>query len=155
MNIDIINHFEKVGYKFIDLAIKIKRIEDFYKFRITTNSDNYKYDERIIFYINLELISKEISDIFISSYKLTNNKCTIYLKSDIIIINNNSDKISISSFQSLLELKTNNNFNCNICFNDVKSILSCTQCNFVYCKECKIKINNNDICIVCKYEKNE
>jgi hypothetical protein len=152
MNNHIINHFEKVGYKFINLDPKIKRIEDFYKFRLTTANT---YDEKIIFYINLEFISKEISDLFISSYKLTNNKCTIYLKSDIIIINNNDDMITLSSFQSLLNIKSNNDFNCNICFNDVKSILSCTQCNFLYCKECKIKINNNDICVVCKYEKNE
>jgi hypothetical protein len=152
MNNHIINHFEKVGYKFINLDPKIKRIEDFYKFKLTTANT---YDEKIIFYINLEFISKEISDLFISSYKLTNNKCTIYLKSDIIIINNNDDMITLSSFQSLLNIKSNNDFNCNICFNDVKSILSCTQCNFLYCKECKIKINNNDICVVCKYEKNE
>ena len=152
MNNHIINHFEKIGYKFINLDPKIKRIEDFYKFRLTTANI---YDEKIIFYINLEFISKEISDLFISSYKLTNNKCTIYLKSDIIIINNNDDMITLSSFQSLLNIKSNNDFNCNICFNDVKSILSCTQCNFLYCKECKIKINNNDICVVCKYEKNE
>jgi hypothetical protein len=152
MNNHIINHFEKIGYKFINLDPKIKRIEDFYKFRLTTANI---YDEKIIFYINLEFISKEISDLFINSYKLTNNKCTIYLKSDIIIINNNDDMITLSSFQSLLNIKSNNDFNCNICFNDVKSILSCTQCNFLYCKECKIKINNNDICIVCKYEKNE
>jgi len=152
MNNHIINHFEKIGYKFINLDPKIKRIEDFYKFRLTTANT---YDEKIIFYINLEFISKEISDLFISSYKLTNNKCTIYLKSDIIIINNNDDMITLSSFQSLLNIKSNNDFNCNICFNDVKSILSCTQCNFLYCKECKIKINNNDICVVCKYEKNE
>jgi hypothetical protein len=152
MNNHIINHFEKIGYKFINLDIKIKRIEDFYKFRLITANT---YDEKIIFYINLEFISKEFSDLFISSYKLTNNKCTIYLKSDIIIINNNDDMITLSSFQSLLNIKSNNDFNCNICFNDVKSILSCTQCNFLYCKECKIKINNNDICVVCKYEKNE
>jgi|LakMenE18May11ns_1017448.scaffolds.fasta_scaffold9800604_2 hypothetical protein len=152
MNNHIINHFGKIGYKFINLDPKIKRIEDFYKFRLTTANI---YDEKIIFYINLEFISKEISDLFISSYKLTNNKCTIYLKSDIIIINNNDDMITLSSFQSLLNIKSNNDFNCNICFNDVKSILSCTQCNFLYCKECKIKINNNDICVVCKYEKNE
>jgi hypothetical protein len=152
MNNHIINHFEKIGYKFINLDPKIKIIEDFYKFRLTTANT---YDEKIIFYINLEFISKEISDLFISSYKLTNNKCTIYLKSDIIIINNNDDMITLSSFQSLLNIKSNNDFNCNICFNDVKSILSCTQCNFLYCKECKIKINNNDICVVCKYEKNE
>jgi hypothetical protein len=152
MNNHIINHFGKIGYKFINLDPKIKRIEDFYKFRLITANI---YDEKIIFYINLEFISKEISDLFISSYKLTNNKCTIYLKSDIIIINNNDDMITLSSFQSLLNIKSNNDFNCNICFNDVKSILSCTQCNFLYCKECKIKINNNDICVVCKYEKNE
>lgn len=152
MNNHIINHSEKIGYKFINLDPKIKRIEDFYKFRLITANT---YDEKIIFYINLEFISKEISDLFISSYKLTNNKCTIYLKSDIIIINNNDDMITLSSFQSLLNIKSNNDFNCNICFNDVKSILSCTQCNFLYCKECKIKINNNDICVVCKYEKNE
>jgi hypothetical protein len=152
MNNHIINHFGKIGYKFINLDPKIKRIEDFYKFRLITANT---YDEKIIFYINLEFISKEISDLFISSYKLTNNKCTIYLKSDIIIINNNDDMITLSSFQSLLNIKSNNDFNCNICFNDVKSILSCTQCNFLYCKECKIKINNNDICVVCKYEKNE
>ena len=152
MNNHIINHFGKIGYKFINLDPKIKRIEDFYKFRLITANT---YDEKIIFYINLEFISKEIFDLFISSYKLTNNKCTIYLKSDIIIINNNDDMITLSSFQSLLNIKSNNDFNCNICFNDVKSILSCTQCNFLYCKECKIKINNNDICVVCKYKKNE
>ena len=111
MNNHIINHFGKIGYKFINLDPKIKRIEDFYKFRLTTANI---YDEKIIFYINLEFISKEISDLFISSYKLTNNKCTIYLKSDIIIINNNNDMITLSSFQSLLNIKSNNDFNCNI-----------------------------------------
>jgi hypothetical protein len=162
MNIDIINHFEKIGYKFIDLISILKTIDDCIKFMANDNDNdndngndngNHNKDDNIIYILNLELTSSEIANLFIKTFKIKYDKCTIYLNKDNWIINNNINKISIRSIQTFLEQENDILLNCNICFNDYTIIMACPQCNFQYCEECILKIRNNKriICIVCKY----
>jgi hypothetical protein len=152
MDIDIINHFEKIGYKFIDLISILKTTDDCIKFMANDN-DNGNKDDNIIYILNLELTSSEIANLFIKTFKIRYDKCTIYLNKDNWIINNNINKISIRSIQTFLEQENDILLNCNICFNDYTIIMACPQCNFQYCEECILKIRNNKriICIVCKY----
>ena len=152
MDIDIINHFEKIGYKFIDLISILKTTDDCIKFMANDN-DNGNKDDNIIYILNLELTSSEITNLFVKTFKIKYDKCTIYLNKDNWIINNNINKISIRSIQTFLEQENDILLNCNICFNDYTIIMACPQCNFQYCEECILKIKNNKriICIVCKY----
>ncbi len=149
MDIDIINHFEKIGYKFIDLNSIIFTTDDYYKFMYDNNEN-----DMIVYVLNLEYISSEIAKLFIKSLKIKYDKCTLYLNKDNWIINNNINKISIRSIELFLEPRNDILLNCNICFNDYTIIMSCPQCNFQYCEDCILKIKNNNkiICIVCKYK---
>jgi hypothetical protein len=157
MDIDIINHFEKIGYKFIDLISILKTTDDCIKFMADNgnNNDNGNgnKDDNIIYILNLELTSSEITNLFVKTFKIKYDKCTIYLNKDNWIINNNINKISIRSIQTFLEQENDILLNCNICFNDYTIIMACPQCNFQYCEDCILKIKNNKriICIVCKY----
>lgn len=153
VDIDIINYFEKLGYKFIDLTSIILTIDDYSKFITNSNNDNSNSNNDNIYVLNLELVSSEIAKLFIKLLKIKYDKCTIYLNKDNWIINNNINKIGIRSMQLFLDQQKDILLNCNICFNDYKIIMACPQCNFQYCESCilKIKKNKRINCIVCKY----
>ena len=150
---DIINHFSKLGYNFIDLSKIIITSCDWYKFINNDKNDRINKTYSDIYFINLGIVSSEISKLFINYFKIQYNKCTVFLNKDNWVINNNNKPMSIFSMKGFLEKENNYNYNCNICFNEFTIIMCCPQCNFQYCKECLMKIKNNNkiICTVCKY----
>lgn len=159
---DVIKYYKNEGYKFYNSST-IKTLKDYLDFEKykRTNKD------KLIIYIKLSSLYtkhttkfyKKLMTILIKLFNYKYKPNRKYTKETIIFLYNDNTFISNTKYMScknkLLNIKNimiDNNFNCNICFNDnCKTINICKHCNLQTCNICKNKLNKiSTFCCCCK-----
>jgi hypothetical protein len=159
---DVIKYYKNEGYKFYNSST-IKTLKDYLDFE----KYKRKNKDKLIIYIKLSSLYtkhttkfyKKLMTILIKLFNYKYKPNRKYTKETIIFLYNDNTFISNTKYMSyknkLLNIKNimiDNNFNCNICFNDnCKTINICKHCNLQTCNICKNKLNKiSTFCCCCK-----
>ena len=159
---DVIKFYKKEGYIFYNSST-IKTLKDYLDFE----KYKRKNKDKLIIYIKLSSLYtkhttkfyKKLMTILIKLFNYKYKPNRKYTKETIIFLYNDNTFISNTKYMSyknkLLNIKNimiDNNFNCNICFNDnCKTINICKHCNLQTCNICKNKLNKiSTFCCCCK-----
>lgn len=155
MNTIITEYIALNALSLIDLTHEIKTCEEY-----NTWNKSLK-DDKSIFTINLEKVNNDVAwhILFILELNELDIKSTVYYNKSNKTVIKSGEVLYLKTLTSLLN-KTDDGcdieFECNICFNDLKNktCLSCPRCDFMYCKTCAIKIKRKERifkCVSCKY----
>lgn len=154
-----IEYLKSINIIYIDYTTKIKNENDLINLIERCNKPKYN---NIIFYINLNELSKDLRKIIKNALNFTpnNDKIFIYFNKDNYVYYNINYTVPINKINEFLNMN-DKYFNCDVCFkNNLDFVNGCHKCEFKICNECIINsIKAKDQtkgkkpvnCLICNY----